>query len=845
MSRVRAELPGAMRRLVRQGDAGRLASSLLRLSEDQRLALRPAFAACLQTIENPRSYGPELGPLIVAGAACQDTAARTAAWFARRPLRQAPDSVWDAVTKPVVRVLTVREVPWLGELAARVSHRDGTPGPGRWRFAAALVTAARIDVPTDDGFVLGWVAHLGDRDRLTRRQLTSDPFLGTLLPRLTGVAETGPLASGAGAARAALLDGCLAGLRTRPRLFLQLHKVIDPGDDEVAAHTDDYLELLPDGSVTVAGFAQKVLRRIDRTGRLATEPLLRASLQVFARPEPALARTQLTWLDEAWQRHSFRADELLAAACAAGGHPARDVRDLAAAFAERHGFPAAPRCRARLRAPAEPAGSARPHRSDADDEATLPAAAMPPPIESAAHLSAAAARLLDQDVIDDPIGLELVLDAIVGLAARQGDELRAALGPLAARYQHVAEPDPGPFSLHHRLVRLIATVTAEPRPIGRLRGWLYRTGFLGPSGRIGDYRTVSGPGRLLLARLDEITDNIGRPGAPVRLLATPTSADGRLDAATLIDRVLAPGGSGILWPVDLEQALLRLPYLGDPAEVARARKIRGNVRPRLVRRLRTGPPPASIRIVTGIRSRASFTDGVAPQRPAVEMRPQRRRGAVDDLLLSRSPGERPQPYYLALWPGVLPAQRDVVAAHALDALLPAAARGEADAVRVLPAIARCAGPAGPATALAMVCGLAVRDRQERVAAVDALVYLAATRAVDPAEIGRQVTSAVLDGELDLTTIVDGLGDLADRGTGPTVWRIGVAALTLLICQRNPAPGTAGLLDLTARLTPLPLPTSGWQMPIGLEQLAAADGPACLVVAAKRLRRALDQQGQRV
>jgi hypothetical protein len=83
----------------------------------------------------------------------------------------------------------------------------------------------------------------------------------------------------------------------------------------------------------------------------------------------------------------------------------------------------------------------------------------------------------------------------------------------------------------------------------------------------------------------------------------------------------------------------------------------------------------------------------------------------------------------ALWPAVLPGHRDVVAAWALPTGAATADEDQAGPRELLPLLAECTGPVGPALTIALAYGLAARATANRVAAVDAVLALAGS--LDP------------------------------------------------------------------------------------------------------------------
>ncbi|GAB3939022.1 hypothetical protein GCM10027614_20320 [Micromonospora vulcania] len=261
-------------------------------------------------------------------------------------------------------------------MAGRVGIPAGGPAPpGRpedgWGFVAELLTAEKAVAPTGEEFVQGWLARLAWPPEWQRPvplvdRLRADVFLDALVPRLFEVDGAGTrmsfdefmtdeklalpraLARLAGEGRldrTLLLDGCVSRLLRgdRPsalRAFVALHALLEPTASEVDRHRGDYLRLLADAPGSVASMAQRTLRTLDA---VEVDGLLDTSRAVLVRPDKALVRAQLGWLDQLARRHPDRAAEIAEVIATAVDHPAADVRDRAGTLAARHGHVAAPR----------------------------------------------------------------------------------------------------------------------------------------------------------------------------------------------------------------------------------------------------------------------------------------------------------------------------------------------------------------------------------------------------------------------------------------------------------------------------------------------------------------------
>src|SRR5262249_4769888 len=150
-------LPPNVLRHISRGDSERLADLLLEMSDADRRALRPGLTAHVRTVE---PWSPQAGPMLVAAAAGLPTAATVAAWVARRTLPSASRfHRTTTVAQQAVRVLIARDVPWYADLASRVAADLPAAGVDldAWRFAADLIATSGAAIPTNDGFVIGWL----------------------------------------------------------------------------------------------------------------------------------------------------------------------------------------------------------------------------------------------------------------------------------------------------------------------------------------------------------------------------------------------------------------------------------------------------------------------------------------------------------------------------------------------------------------------------------------------------------------------------------------------------------------------------------------------------------------
>jgi hypothetical protein len=192
--------------------------------------------------------------------------------------------------------------------------------------------------------------------------------------------------------------------------------------------------------------------------------------------------------------------------------------------------------------------------------------------------------------------------------------------------------------------------------------------------------------------------------------------------------------------------------------------------------------------------------------------------------------------WMSCWPMMLPAHRDVIAAHVVPHLFQPKITGRTLS-DVLTALAAADGPAGPALYLAIAYGLAADDQGGRAGAVEALMRLAARGQLDGAMFGKQLGMLAGRWIVPLRRVVPGLRDAAAAGAQQQVW----AAVAAILPQILPPPvnelprQTADLITLGVDLAHAIGPAD--TLPC-LDPVAARRGSSQLIVAARRLRQAL-------
>ncbi|MER6594607.1 DUF6493 family protein, partial [Micromonospora purpureochromogenes] len=435
--------------LVR-GDIGAAVDAVTGLDDQGRRSFADGLLAHVRRRRDNWWWNNEATALAVAAVGCLPTAATAAELLGRRNV-----SLRGADAGLVVQVARTRGVPWLAELAYRLADRLRRDDPiDGWGFVAELLTAEKAATPTGDQFVEGWLALMAWPPEWQRPvplvdRLRADVFLEALVPRLFEVDGAGTrmsfdefmtdeklalpraLARLAGEGRldrTMLLDGCVSRLLRgdRPaalRAFVTLHALLEPTASEIDRHRGDYLRLLADAPGSVASMAQKTLRALDG---VEVEGLLDASRAVLVRPDKALVRAQLGWLDQLARRHPDRAAEIAEVIATAVDHPAADVRDRAGTLAARHGHVVAPRVVV----------------GAVGDDLPPPAGPLPAPpaITDPDELAEEAASLLGGPTTAS--GLERVLDAVVRLAGGDRARLKDALIPVLRRHRAGAEEHP-------------------------------------------------------------------------------------------------------------------------------------------------------------------------------------------------------------------------------------------------------------------------------------------------------------------------------------------------------------------------------------------------------------------
>ncbi|WP_329499578.1 DUF6493 family protein [Kitasatospora herbaricolor] len=844
------------------------------------------------------SSRPVREALQVAGAGCHTAPAAAASWIGAGDL-----AGWAGLDTPaLVTVIERQPADWQAGVVARLAARRSTAwGWNDYPAIERMVRSSGCPVPTSDAFVEGW---LRDRtwgaDGRRRRGsllgvLREDDLLPALLPRLFELAEVagslapapnrkppdtwpGALAELARSGvldRAELLALCLARLVRggRPndqRAFLAVLEALAPTAEENLRHARDQVAML-DGLSTVAARAQQVLAGLDDAGLLAPDLLTEASEVVLFRTEKKLIRAQLTWLDKAARRDPDRAGPVVLATAGAFGHPDTALQERALNVVARHLPAAGPAVLPDLRLAAEGLNPVH-HRRAAEllgmaapapvgtPADLLPPAPRPQPLAAPLATPAEVAEELSAVLAGgaDVAAFERVLDGLVRHAHQDREALVEALQPVLRVHQwHGGQrwADCGPSD-----VLYVASAVAGLVPPQRLWDGLHGKARSPLRG----HGNTTVFGRWFAARLEEAAWQVTATRPPL-LLAVPSVASGALDAAELVARVAAYEAAGARpGEVDLSCALLRVVPTSDAGVLAAAGRLTSPAGLRVAGWLRAGGLPAQpserVRFAPGRGGRLDhryqerWWEGlvryeVAQPGPRVPEGPGGGGLAQEclDLLAATGPGVQrarsqtewtwsPTPHWLA----ALPNHREELAARLLDGFAGAADRDERGAPQLLPYLAEADGPAGPAVHLALAYGLGARHEEDRAAAVDALLVLAARGDLDAALLGTELAELAGVGALKPSRLAPALALAAGTGAYGTLWSVLAGALPGLLAGLAPGGAPRGSGELLAVAADCVRRSGASGAVAEVTALAARGGSSRLVREARALCEALGE-----
>ncbi|MGW1214275.1 DUF7824 domain-containing protein [Streptomyces sp. NPDC002499] len=883
---------------VRAGRTAEVVGLLDELTDAERRSLFPELKALRKELRaDPWAAGSRRAypPLYAAGVACQTGAAAVATWIAAADMR------WSRTSPALLlRLLGDRTPEWLADLTGRLAERP-VASDVPYELMAGLVRLSGCPVPTTESYVTGWVQHINSLwqhgDSVLDR-LRKDAYLTDLVAALFETADigsslewtpregpnswTGALArltvDGA-LDRRATVDACVArllrgGSTADHRVFLRLLTSLALTREEQLERTADWLALAADAVSPVASHAQSVLGSLALDGELPPGRLAEMSDAVLFRTEKKLVRAQLVLLGKALSRDATTAEVLLPAVAQAFGHEDSEVQERALKLVERHAgnventgahaelVVAAEQLIPGLRVRAAKAlgtalGPARP----VPYEEVLPPAPEPTRLAPAPASPVEVAEEVGAALAGEPgvAAFERALDGLVRHAHQDRDALLEALEPvLARRWWHGAGPEDeatawARFSRDNFYVG--AASTGLDLILAALRG---RTDTPTPDRKITRllHSLVTQPTTSRQCRHSNLADAFQsrlweiayrlRTDPPPFLVSTPTWSTGLLEPAELVDRLAEYGRLGArVGADDFAQALLRV-RRADRAAAATAAARAAALGTREGKRLAVwltaeGPDlPTSQRRTSGTRVLVEL--GELPELQAdflADCRPLGRPTSAgaghrwychhwsDDL----------RPHWLAL----LPERRELVAARLLADISTVAVDDARGAAAVLPHLAESGGEAGEAVHLCLAYGLGARHPEDRLAAVDALLTVAARGQLDAARLGADLGQLTGSGAVKPLRLAESVRTAAATGANATIWEVLRHTLPVLLAALatdsagSSARGVGELLGIAAECAE----RTGAQGELPhLTQTADRRGSSRLVTQARRLRSAL-------
>lgn len=825
--------------------------------------------------------------MLVAGAGCHTGAAACATWLGARDMRDwtDPPYAW------VLRVLGDRDPAWLADLAGRLAAR-AVETDAEYRFVVELARMADCPLPVTDGMVRVWAERASGSWWQWRREvplvevLRKEDGLRNLVAHLLTMPELPPSVAWVDSAspgdywpaaltalaaqglldRGALLDGCVARLLRgggRPsdlRFCLLVVRALEPTPEEEAARVADWMALAADAPSTVAGHAQEVLGRLRARDGLTVRQLAEVSGAVLFRTEKKLVRAQLIQLGKVLRGEPSAADELLPVIADTFGHPDTDAQERALKLVARALPAATPAVReevagmASLLAPVHRKAALAVFGDLLEDEPAAPyeeilpppPAPRPvgPPHGSVEELVEEVTAVLISPDHEDVTAFERALDGLVRFAHGGAEELVAALEPAVAGMWWATLPrgeaewrisrEPG--SLHTVAASLLDRVSAKAVHDARAR----RTGTAGCC-----HQALNG---ILTARLWEAADEL-RSGRLPYLLATPTWHTGTIEPAELVERLRGYRALGIAAaPADFAQALLRVRRT-DAEEAAREAAALGTGEgDRLAAWLRADEPVAAVvprHVDTDVEvGRDWLRQTVVKARrvllatrdnPLVR---QKFPPAFHWLGSSHSPHHKSCYCWVAEsphWIATLPEDGESLAAWLLPSLA-ACVQEERGNARLLPALTETGGPAADAMHLALAYGLGARHPEDRLAAVDALLVLAARGRLDAERLGGELAVLIAQDSVKPNRLAIAVRTAAETGAYGTVLSVLVPVLPALLGRERAPRGLSDLLAVAAECAERSGPPSGGPVP-GVAATAARGGTTQVVRQAIRLEAA--------
>ncbi|MEU6800422.1 DUF6493 family protein [Streptomyces neyagawaensis] len=828
---------------VRAGDTGDVVTLADGMTDAERRACMPELKELRKKLRS-EPWGSPLQraypALHVAGAACQTGAAAVADWIAGSDMR------WRQAPAPVlIDVLGDREPRWLDDLVHRLAERPST-AQVPYELMSGLVRLAGCAVPTSETYVRGWMEHIGRarwKAGTVIGNLRKDPHLAELVTALFDITEIGArsdwrygeglnnwtyaltqLAEEGLLDRKTLIDGCVSrllrggGSTADNKVFLGLLTSLDLTRDERCERIADWMSLCADAPSSVAGHAQSVLAEFALDGALGSRRLIDMSGAVLFRPERKLVRSQLILLGKVLKQDPSTAGALLPVVAQAFGHEDTEVQERALKLVERHIGDVADEDVAReeitgpiadlspgLRTRAQDVLGVSPAKESPEVyEELLPPVPEPtrlaPAPETVAELAEEVNALLASD--GDISAFERTLDGLVRHAHRDREALVEALGPVAAgRWWAEMEPAyvdryfrDSPHDLEIVLASLFervrVSVLHEARSDAPTSGGCVHSGLAG----------------VRDARLWEVAHRVRTEPLPF-LLATPTWSTGSLEPGELVARLdtyrrlgARPGRA------DFTQALLRV-RRADPAASAAAavaaRELGTPEGDQLAEWLATDVPSRPVRSSRTEGPRVLVEFGELPELQSESFPPQVRR-------LGRPLSEYQGRWYCSHWDdsewrhwlAVVPGRPELVAARVLPDISQGVIEDTGTGFSFLPALAEAEGETGEAVRLCVVYGLGAKRPEDRLAAVDALLVLAARGQLDVEQAGADLGRLAVTSYLKPLRIAEAIRTAASTGAYGTAWAVLRAALPHLLAALSDGQGEDGGKDRARATTPV-------------------------------------------
>ncbi|MEU9139006.1 DUF6493 family protein [Streptomyces sp. NPDC048404] len=876
----------ALLKAVRAGRTVEASGLLDGMTDGERRACLPALRELRKELRSaPWNAASRVAhpALHAAGAACHTGAAGAATWIAGVDMR------WSQASPGVLlHVLGDRETDWLTDLTHRLAAR---PATSRVPFAllSGLVALSGCEVPTTDAYVRGWLEHIGASwhgGGTVAQRLRKEPHLSVMITALFESLEVtsqiawlfgdGPgswynalaeLSEEGTLDRKVVLDACVArllrgGVPADQRVFLRLLSSLAPTRDEERERSGDWTVLACQAVPTVAWYAQSVLASLALDGELTTRQLAEMSSGVLFRTEKKLVRAQLVLLGKVLKRDPSTAEVLLPALAEAFGHEDTEVQERALKLVERHAtaLPDSGGARERLgelttdlspglRLRAQRVlGIESPGSASGVQEEVLP------PVPERARLATAPESVTElaeevSAILASGGGVaafERALDGLVRHAHRDRDALMEALGPVVTRCWWKDRDPSYPVvdrSFRESAQGLEVVLAALFEGVGM--NTLHAAVQQGPTSGDCHHSALS---RALDARLWEAGYRLRTDPMPF-LLATPTWDTGLLEPDELVERLTEyrrldarPGTA------DFAQALLRVrrdDRATAEAAAARARTLGSPQGYRLAQWLTAEGPllPASRRRTSGARVLLELGEleeiqGLFPK----EFRPLGRPLTVfKDRWYCRHWGATDQ----RQWPAVVPGRRELVAARLLRDISTAAMEDSRLDAAMLPLLAEADGTAGEALHLCLAYGLGARHPEDRFAAVDALLVLAARGQLDAGRLGSDIGELVRRGALKKSRLSESIRTAAATGAYATVWSVLLGLLPALLADvaTDGAGGGAvrGLGELLAIAADCAERSGARGDLAHLAGTAERQGSSKVVIQARRLRTALARE----